>query len=85
MYVLILDYLVNRYSYNKIYYSSWLFLLKYIDKYILVYVVLFFLGLDIKIFFIMVEKFLVLYVFVMYDKWFNLNWCFVYFGEWIWV
>lgn len=85
MYVLILDYLVKRYSYNKIYYSSWLFLLKYIDKYILVYVVLFFLGLDIKIFFIMVEKFLVLYVFVMYSKWFNLNWCFVYFGEWIWV
>lgn len=84
MYVLILDYLVNRYSYNKIYYSSWLFLLKYIVIYILVYV-LFFLGLDIKIFFIMVEKFLVLYVFVMYSKWFNLNWWFVYFGEWIWV
>lgn len=53
--MLILDYLVNRYSYNKIYYSSWLPSSKYTDIYILVHVPSL-SGLDIKTLFTMVEK-----------------------------
>lgn len=83
MHVLILDYLVNRYSYNKIYYSSWLPSSKYTDKYILVHVAPSLSGLDIKTLFTMVEKSLVSHAFVMHDKRLNLNWCFAHFGEWI--
>lgn len=68
MHVLILDYLVNRYSYNKIYYSSWLPSSKYTDKYILVHVAPSLSGLDIKTLFTMVEKSLVSHAFIMYSK-----------------